>query len=556
MRSTAVSAFIFLRFFVPAVLNPKLFGLVSNPPSAKCQRTLTLIAKSLQGLANFTTFGQKEPWMSPMNPFVQDNTASFVDFIEFISTPIAVASPGQDWTSSSAAVYMTAYRLRSSLPPLSREGIPLLPHLIDLSRELSLLAAQVARAVSDRSATQQSPDGGRNSPSLNPSKTTARSVKFSNFAEACIDVRDEARRRGGPLYGGSSARIAQPKSRARAATVRTSDSAAISPARRSTLIATPSGSSLSQPSTSSEDVMHIRSTLGHHDSEVESVSGQHVDSQTPGPLREEVIRSVDVSTPISSEEVDPMMKRSSPTSSRKDHRNFTVNGTFTRRGSVVPMSHPGSQAGDLETIVQPTFVPAEYAHALRHSSAIPLTPATRMDSVPATITDVFFDTPASTTQGPDEPTQESPHIHRMASDSYTFTSAVNSVQVTQETTTSWSYLSDEQLDTVESTTTTASSGAGSLATFHGLAPSAATSPSSVPMRAINSTSSWTSVASSTSAVSVLAAEATLTSGGSRRGSAATSTGTGGTDDGTSSSFKEAMKKSGGFFKRRKGSKAS
>ena len=58
-RYTCISAFIFLRFFVPAVLNPRLFSLVSNTPDPNSQRTLTLVAKSLQGLANFSSFGQK-----------------------------------------------------------------------------------------------------------------------------------------------------------------------------------------------------------------------------------------------------------------------------------------------------------------------------------------------------------------------------------------------------------------------------------------------------------------------------------------------------------------
>ena len=148
MRSTSVSAFIFLRFFVPAVLNPKLFSLVPHPPDPKAQRSLTLVAKTLQGLANFSTFGQKEPWMFPMNAFVQDHTSAFVDFIDNISTPSPTAR--FEWTSPSSASYLSAYRLRNSLPPAIREGVPLLPHLIDLPRDLGLLASHMARAAYER----------------------------------------------------------------------------------------------------------------------------------------------------------------------------------------------------------------------------------------------------------------------------------------------------------------------------------------------------------------------------------------------------------------------
>jgi hypothetical protein len=66
----AISGFIFLRFFCPALLNPKLFGLVRGHPNNYVQRTFTLIAKMLQGLANRVRFGLKEPWMCPMNSFI------------------------------------------------------------------------------------------------------------------------------------------------------------------------------------------------------------------------------------------------------------------------------------------------------------------------------------------------------------------------------------------------------------------------------------------------------------------------------------------------------
>lgn len=65
-----VSGFLFLRFLCPALLNPKLAGLVRAHPSARGQRTLTLLAKILQTFANRVRFGFKEPWMIPMNNFI------------------------------------------------------------------------------------------------------------------------------------------------------------------------------------------------------------------------------------------------------------------------------------------------------------------------------------------------------------------------------------------------------------------------------------------------------------------------------------------------------
>lgn len=64
-----VAGFLFLRFYCPALLNPKSFGFVHCNEVSSVQRSLTLVAKMLMGLANRARFGLKEPWMIPMNKF-------------------------------------------------------------------------------------------------------------------------------------------------------------------------------------------------------------------------------------------------------------------------------------------------------------------------------------------------------------------------------------------------------------------------------------------------------------------------------------------------------
>lgn len=86
VRYTAVSGFLFLRFFCPAVLGPKLFDLANEHPEPKTARTLTLIAKTLQNLSNLCEFGYKEPYMADMNPFIQANMDKMRQFIDRIST--------------------------------------------------------------------------------------------------------------------------------------------------------------------------------------------------------------------------------------------------------------------------------------------------------------------------------------------------------------------------------------------------------------------------------------------------------------------------------------
>ncbi|GMG22505.1 unnamed protein product [Aspergillus oryzae] len=125
---SSVSGFLFLRFFCPAILNPKLFGLL------KAQRTLTLIAKALQGLANMTTFGSKEPWMEPMNKFLVGNRIEFKQFVDSIC-----AIPADRPTPIVTPSYATPIQILGRLPPTSREGFPSLPFLIDHPRSFAIL---------------------------------------------------------------------------------------------------------------------------------------------------------------------------------------------------------------------------------------------------------------------------------------------------------------------------------------------------------------------------------------------------------------------------------
>ena len=102
VKYTAISGFIFLRFFCPAILGPKLFDLMKEHPEMKTARYLvgwwppwfdlpvvthdglcqTLIAKSLQNLSNLCEFGYKEPYMADMNSLIMENMGRMKEFID------------------------------------------------------------------------------------------------------------------------------------------------------------------------------------------------------------------------------------------------------------------------------------------------------------------------------------------------------------------------------------------------------------------------------------------------------------------------------------------
>jgi len=128
VKTRVVSGFIFLRLLCPAILNPRQFGLLSDPVPPAAQRSLVMIAKCLQNLANLIEFGGKEPYMEVVNPFILKNKERMVVFLDHLSSVREKPYPDEDRVKGDPA---------RDLATVHHVCETHLAELVDISKELN-----------------------------------------------------------------------------------------------------------------------------------------------------------------------------------------------------------------------------------------------------------------------------------------------------------------------------------------------------------------------------------------------------------------------------------
>ncbi|KAM6219426.1 RAS protein activator like-3 isoform 2-T2 [Rhynchocyon petersi] len=130
-----VCASLFLRLLCPAILSPSLFDLAPEHPAPGPARTLTLIAKVIQNLANHAPFGEKEAYMGFMNSFLEDRGPAMQHFLDQVATVDMDAAPsgyqgGGDLAYQLAVLHAQLCTIFAELDQATRDSLEPLPTIL------------------------------------------------------------------------------------------------------------------------------------------------------------------------------------------------------------------------------------------------------------------------------------------------------------------------------------------------------------------------------------------------------------------------------------------
>ena len=150
----ALTAFIFLRFLCPAIMNPQLFNLTRGYHNANISRSLTLIAKVLMVFANRSEFKpHKDPSLMRLN----------IDFIdkhkdEIVAYYDRVTGCKMDFNEKVLDLSNSKDRLKLNTSEEILNELPTMPYLIDKYLNLTKLCQILYNEVKENGSESKSTD--------------------------------------------------------------------------------------------------------------------------------------------------------------------------------------------------------------------------------------------------------------------------------------------------------------------------------------------------------------------------------------------------------------
>lgn len=183
-----ISGFLFLRFFCPIILNPKLFNFTLYHLNDNNRRTLTLICKILLNLSTLKNFGDKEPFMARVNEFINAKREDLLNYID------KVTEKQLDFTPKVLDSENKYKSVLSKLPVNQKElkELPSNPYLIDKSlREtefVKILNRLNFNTIGDNGSTSANSSLPLKSNSLDSGTDAIGELEFENIAENNIDI--------------------------------------------------------------------------------------------------------------------------------------------------------------------------------------------------------------------------------------------------------------------------------------------------------------------------------------------------------------------------------
>jgi len=112
---SALSAFLFLRFYNCAVAVPEAYGLLEEPPNERVRRSLVLATKILTTMSSGARFGDKEEYMAQFNDIIDKNQKELITFYTTVCSESDGSEEVADFVDTPQKIYSNSISVIASL---------------------------------------------------------------------------------------------------------------------------------------------------------------------------------------------------------------------------------------------------------------------------------------------------------------------------------------------------------------------------------------------------------------------------------------------------------